>query len=217
VRGSPPKLRPLFNAHDLGDRREWMKLLVLGSLHTLGRTKLEQQREFLRRCDAKGWVKQFVVIFQISRWLPEYVEVLLNVDRLKRPFAIDEIIAPRTSAAFSGSGLDAPALTRGLGMGANFVFRELIRLGVLKQPFAHPHSYVPVRRVCALLDKLATLNIRKLPSKERSSAIYRLLSELIGAERATFGGSFDLPLLALADSPELQEALLGTVLDLEEE
>ena len=101
--GQPPHVRSRFNSRDLDDRRQWITLLVLGSLHTLGRTQFEQHREFLRRCDTKGWLdlfadseqdsqrwmemleaylddpigthdyylwmKQFVVIFQISRWL----------------------------------------------------------------------------------------------------------------------------------------------------
>lgn len=163
------------------------------------------------------WMKQFVVIFQISRWLPEYVDAFLNVDRFTRPFGIDEIIAPRTSSSFSGGGPDAPALTRGLGMGAHFAFRELVRVRVLDQRFAHPHCYVPARRVCALLDKLASSAIRALPSTSRSQAIHTLLVEHMGDQRATFAGAFDLPLLALADSPELQERLLGGPLDLDED
>jgi hypothetical protein len=39
----------------------------------------------------------------------------------------------------------------------------------------------------------------------------------MGDQRATFAGAFDLPLLALADSPELQERLLGGPLDLDED
>ncbi len=251
VDGRRPNVRHRFNAQDLDDRREWITLLVLGSLHTLGRTQLEQHRDFVRRCDTRGWLdvfadteqdgrrwmemletylddpigtheyylwmKQFVVIFQISRWLPEYVDAFLNVNRFTRPFSIDEIIAPRTSAAFSGGGPDAPALTRALGMGACFLFRELTRFGVINQSFADPHSYVPARRVCALIDKIGSTNIRVLPSTERSQAIHRFLVEQLGGQRATFAGSFDLPLLALADSPELQDALLGEPLVLDDD
>jgi hypothetical protein len=141
----------------------------------------------------------------------------LNVDRFTRPFGIDEIIAPRTSSSFSGGGPDAPALTRGLGMGAHFAFRELLRVGVLDQPFAHPHCYVPARRVCALIDTLASSEIRALPSTARSRAIHTFLVEQLGDQRATFIGSFDLPLLALADSHELQEELLGGPLALDDD
>src|ERR1035441_10411048 len=63
------------------------------------------------------WMKQFVSIYQISRWLTEYTEGFLNINRIKQSFALDQIIALRTSAMFSGGGLDAPALNRALGMG----------------------------------------------------------------------------------------------------
>lgn len=102
-------------------------------------------------------------------------------------------------------------------MGACFVFRELMRVGVLNQPFAHPFCYVPARRVCALLDKLASLEIRALPSTLRSPAIHRFLVGQLGDQRATFAGSFDLPLMALADSPDLQNALLGGRLVLDDD
>jgi hypothetical protein len=248
--GQQPHVRSRFNPRDLDDRRQWITLLVLGSLHTLGRTQFEQHRDFLRRCDSKGWLdvfadieqdprrwievleeylddpignhdyylwmKQFVVFFQISRWLPEYIDALLSVDRFQRPFAIDEIIAPRTSASFSGGGPDAPALTRGLGMGACFVFRELMRAGVMNQPFAYQYCYVPARKVCSLLDRLAPLEIRALPPIERSVAIHRFLVAQLGDSRATFSESFDLPLLALADSADLQQSLLGGPLVLDD-
>jgi hypothetical protein len=84
-----------------------------------------------------------------------------------------------------------------------------VRVGVLDRPFAHPHCYVPARRVCALMDTLASSEIRALPSTARSRAIHTLLVEHMGDQRATFAGSFDLPLLALAESHDLQEELLG--------
>jgi hypothetical protein len=239
----PPALRDCFDARNLGERRQWITLLLLGALHSMGRTQLEQHREFLRRCDRKGWLdvfaereqdgrqwmqvleeyledpsdthdyyqwmKQFVVIFQISRWLSEYVEGFLNVGRITESFALDEIIAPRTSALFSGGGPDAPALTRALGMGASFVLRELMRLGVLRQSLAHRYCYVPSLRVCRLLEDLGCSPLATVPFAERSSEIHRFLVSHLDAERATFGQTFDLPLLALAEDPDLQDRLLG--------
>lgn len=249
-KGRPPTLRGRFNLRDLAERREWMTLFLLGALHSMGRTQFEQHREFLRRCDRKGWLdvfadgghdawrwmqvleeyldeppdtqdyyqwmKQFVAIFQVSRWLSEYVESFLNVNRITQPFALDQIIALRRSEFFSGGGPDAPALTRTLRMGACFVLRELARLGVLRQPHAHPHCYVAPRRVCDLLEALGCVHLRALPTTDRSSAIHAFLVDNIGAEQATFGLTFDLPLLALADNPDLQGELLGHVLPRDE-
>jgi hypothetical protein len=247
--GQPPALRDAFYPTDSGDRRAWITLLLLASMHTLGRTQLEQHRNFLSRCDERGWLdvfadgeydarrwmnvlenyledpagkhdyyqwmKQFVVMFQISRWLPEYVDSFLSVNRVKGPFGLDQIIAPRTNASFSGGGPDAPALTRALGFGACFVLRELTRAGTLKQTFAHQHCYVPTGRVCSLLAAIGCENLEAEPAVGRSRAIHRFLLEHMGPERAPFELGFDLPLLALSEDVELQRELCGNPLSLD--
>jgi len=249
--GRPPILRESFSPRDIGDRREWITLFVLAALHTMGRTQLEQHRDFLRRCERKGWLdvfadaepdarrwmqvleeyledpsgaheyhqwmKQFVSIFQVSRWLSEYVESFLNIDRIKQPFALDQIVAPRTSAFFSGGGPDAPALTRALGMGTCFVMRELMRLKRLNQPLAYRYCYVPSRRVCTLVEDLGCSSLRMLPPADRSSAIHKFLADHVDAKLATFNHCFDLPLLALSEDTDLQQTLLGHGLAPEED
>jgi hypothetical protein len=94
-------------------------------------------------------------------------------------------------------------------MGASFVLRELMRLGLLRQPLARRYCYVPSLRVCRLLEDLGCESLRTLPLADRSSEIHRFLVVHLDSERATFGQAFDLPLLALAEDPELQDRLLG--------
>ncbi len=67
------------------------------------------------------------------------------------------------------------------------------------------------------MDTLGSLEIRALPSMTRSFEIHRFLVEQLGDKRAPFAGSFDLPLLALADSPDLQDVLLGGPLVLDDD
>jgi hypothetical protein len=244
--GRPPALRESFAARDLGERREWMTLLLLASMHTIGRTRLEQHRDFLRRCDDKNWLdvfadgehdarrwmdvlesylddpvgnhdyyqwmKQFVVVFQLSRWLPEYVEAFLQINRITRKFGLDEIIAPRTSALFSGGGPDAPVLTRTLGIGACFALRELTRLRILHQPLAHRYCYLPGARVCAITEMIGCPNLQLLPPADRSSGIHQHIVSHLGENRATFDLGFDLPFLALAEDVDVQVAVLGEAL-----
>lgn len=158
--------------------------------------------------DYYQWMKQFVVIFQISRWLPEYVDAFLNVNRFTAPFGLDEIVSPRRSPRFSGGGPDAPSLTRGLGMGACFVLRELTRLRVLRQPLAYRYCYVAPVRVCVLLEALGCPGLQVLSAADRSSGVREFVGTHLGAERATFGLAFDLPLLAVADDRNLQDRFL---------
>jgi hypothetical protein len=161
------------------------------------------------------WMKQFVSIYQISRWLTNYVEGFLNINRVKQPFALDQIIAIRTSAMLSGSGLDAPALNRALGMGVNFVVRELTRLDVLRQNYVYRHCYVPAGRVCSLLKVLGCNEAQCSSMAERSGVIYNFLVAHLGPERANFNRSFDLPLIALSEDEELQQRICGRDLSLD--
>jgi hypothetical protein len=48
------------------------------------------------------WVRQFVSIYQIARWLPEYVASFLAIDRFKERFDLDRVIKPAMSQDFSG-------------------------------------------------------------------------------------------------------------------
>lgn len=238
----PLNLRQPFNHRDGSQRRDWVTLLLLGALHTLGRTRFEQHRDFLRRCERKGWLdifaaadqdarawfrileeyvddpngredylqwmKQFITIFQISRWLSEYVEAFQSVRVMSRPFGLDALTAPRTNPQFAGGGPDAPPLSRALGMGACFVLRELHRVGHVDQQLAHRYCFVPARRVCDLLADLGCSNIRADSHADKSIAAHAFLVRNLDASRATFGRSFDLPLLALAESRELQSEIL---------
>ena len=244
--GQPPSLRTSFSPRDNADRKQWLTLLLLGTLHKLGRVQLEQHRDFLRRCERMGWLdvfadrehdahrwmqvledylddpsgrhdyyqwmKQFVEIFQVSRWLSEYVDAILSINRLRDPFALDQILAPRTSAFFSGGGPEAPSLTRALGIGACFVMRELARLGHLQQSLAHRYCYVPSQGVCDLLDALGCSGLEAASRTDQSAAIHRFLAERLGEDRATFDGSFDLPLQAVTSEVKLQMELLRRTL-----
>lgn len=160
------------------------------------------------KLDYYQWMNQFVAIFQISTWLQEYIDSFLNVDRFKRDFGLDEILVSRESASFS-SGPDAPSLTRALGIGACFVMREMMRLGLLHQPLAHRYCYVPSHQVCEVMEAMDCPDLGSSTPANRSSAIHRFLVEHLGEERATFGRGFDLPLLALAESSDRRVTLFG--------
>jgi len=86
--------------------------------------------------------RQFVSIYQIARSLPEYVGSFLDMDKHNGHFDFDEVLKSRNAASQSGGGWDAPPLTRTLGIGACFVTRELVRIGVLRSRHAHDHAYV---------------------------------------------------------------------------
>jgi hypothetical protein len=241
--GLPPALLFSDAGMTTSERREWMVLLILGSLHTMGRTKPEQHRDFLMRCSRNGWldaiseqntdtrrwfdfiesflddplgnqdyyqwVKQIVAFYQFNRWLPEYVGVLSALDRFDRPLTINDIFNPRENPDLSGSGLDAPSMRRALGMiGVHFVLRELVRLDLLEGRNVSHLCYVPARRVRTLLSTITNGG-----AYDSSNEIHQLLVEVLGKERATFGKTFDLPLLILTDDQKLQRDIIGKEID----
>ena len=164
------------------------------------------------------WVRQFVSIYQIARSLREYVGVFLDIDKHTDRFDFDQILTPRTASTQSGGGWDAPPLTRVLGIGACFVVRELVRMGVLSSRHAHDHAYVGVGRVRNVFVRLGMSDLRgEGASYRHSSQIHRFLIDHLGPDRAHFDRCFDLPFLAIAESAELQKRFLDCQLPSEEE
>jgi hypothetical protein len=100
------------------------------------------------------WVKQFVSIFQLARWLDGYVDLFLDMEKYTKDFSMNDLLISRESIAQQGGGVDAPPLIKTLGIGANFVIRELLRNHVIVQPLAHRHSFVPILRVRNIMKRL---------------------------------------------------------------
>lgn len=150
------------------------------------------------------WLRLFVPIFQLSRWLDDYVELLLGADRRDAAFSLTQLLRPRADRAQQGGGIDAPPLDRTLGIGACFVLRELSRTGMLVNPQVRPHCYMPMARVVRLLMWMGFEGVETWgPRVEQSRAIHEFLTEHLGPERATFGGDFDIPLLMVSEDPQL--------------
>ena len=163
------------------------------------------------------WMRQFVSIYQIARWLPEYAWSFLAIDKYKERFDLDRVTRPATNPDFSGGGLSAPPLTRALGIGACFVVRELVRTDVLQSEFAYDHAYVAVRRVRCVLARLGMSNLQGEPGNYRHSRrIRNFLVDHLGSDRAHFDRCFDLPFLAIAEDSGLQSAFLGCQLAADE-
>lgn len=235
------------NAQDRVGRERWLTVLLLGSLHTLGRMRREQHRSFLEQCKAKGWMdvfterpiradrwmidvlkgyleeqtqdveyyhwmRQFVSIYQLTNWLGEYVAAFRAIGSATSGFACDSITAPRSAPLFQGGGSDAPPITRVLGMGVCFVIREMCRTKVLTNRLAHEHCYVPSLGVRNLLQAIGfesdMAGGSTLPAV--SKEIHKFLVRHLGPDRAIFGGSFDLPLVAMGDRTDVWEEIMAT-------
>jgi len=116
-----------------------------------------------------------------------------------------------TSAVFQGSDYAAPPLIRTLGKGAVFALRELSRWRLVTNPHAHRYCYVPVARLLVLAEALNAGPFAGAADVQ-SAQLHEFLVEHLGPDRATFNGGFDLPLLTLAENPELQQRFLRATL-----
>lgn len=228
-------------------RKGWLILLILGAMHTIGRTTPGQHRKFLEMCLNKGWMdrfiqitngsldewmkilkeyleneiqdtiyfnwmKEFVSIFLLGYWLDEYVWSFKAIEGIKKDFALDDITCPRTYSAFSG-GPDAPPIKKALGMGACFVIREMTRKGIINNPHAFRYCYVPKGSVRDLLKKLGCDGLCDGHDHgTRSTIIHEFLIGHLGDECATFDKSFDLPLIVVAEDPNLQQHLFQEII-----
>ena len=250
--GRPPRLDRDFSRPDTLQRRNWLSLMMLASMQTMGRTNPEQHRNFLRQCEKQGWMdvfadpgfpadrwisvledflgtqtydirfyhwmRQFVSIYQIARWLPEYTRSFLEIDKSKKRFDLDQVTRPAMNSNFSGGGLSAPPLTRALGIGACFVVRELVRTDVLQSEFTFDHAYVAVGRVRDVLARLGMTSLQgELASYRHSSQIRDFLLDHLGPDKAHFNRCFDLPFLTIAEDPGLQTRFLDCHLPADDE
>jgi hypothetical protein len=163
------------------------------------------------------WMKQFVGIYQVSRHLDDYIEVLLTAQRFDHPFELTQLTNTRASAAFQAGGVSAPPLSRILGMGQCFVLRELFRHRVLSNPHAHPHCFVPVARVRRMLVDLGCDDlVGNQQPWEWSRVIYTFLQQHL-RDAATFGGAFDIPLQVVADDASLQMRFFAAPIESEDD
>lgn len=250
----PGGVRPRWTGENLAEdsarRRDWMILLMLGALHTMGRSKIEQHRGFLELCsgnqwldvfasptlDASQWVNvldeylnakvdastyyhwmnHFVPFYQFARWLPEYAELFLTIGRDRQPFQMNDYTRPRASARMSGGGVDAPPISRTLGVGACFVLRELVRTGTIQSGLAHSHCYVPSRSTLAIVEAATGAHFENLGTERwrLSERVYQRLRDALGP-KATFDLAFDIPFFMFrVDNDFREEVCAGTKLDL---
>lgn len=157
------------------------------------------------------WMKQFISIYQVSKYLDGYVNSLLEIDRYAPgAFSIDHIREPMASPEQQGGGYAVPSLRRALGIGICFILREMNRMGLVRNPDIQRYCYVPSKRVRDIFtDHLGLSSLLIENGIQASQLIHGFLTENLGAEKATFRGSFDLPFLTLADNPSLYSIYLA--------
>lgn len=150
----------------------------------------------------RHWLGLYPTLYQLHRHGDTYRELLSRAaEHPGESFTLSTLLAPRANPALSGAGgaFDAPPLAPALGIGAPWALRELVRLRVIpRSAHVDRYCYVPRR---ATRDLLASLGAQGMNGTwagdhgERARAMFDFVAHHLGsAERAAFGGAFDLPL-----------------------
>jgi hypothetical protein len=218
------------------DRQSWMTLFALGLMQRLGRTRDFQHRGFIDFSDSKGWwpvfcnvrpqddsdawmnilkdyaeqpradekyirwMDCFPSLYRIARWMEAYCHVFLSLNQ-RTPRELAAYLAPNEDPILDGSDIHAPSLRNSLRLGQHIVVRELLRAGALRSDAARSLAYMPNFRVRTLFTQIG------YPTPDNGMALSRIVGDALG-ERADFHGDYDIPLLILAGSPELQAQVL---------
>lgn len=179
---------------------QWMKVL----------DEYLQDQFYASEYDA--WMMRFVTIYRFSRWLDEYADSWLAIKYQSAKFSLEDVLNTATSSVHAGGGVSAPRLSRTLGIGANFMLRELVRNGVLNGASAivsSEHCFVPHLRVRQLLNELGMQLDEEHAYMNQSQKIYEFISLHIGKEKAIFDFSFDIPFQIISRDNQLQGQLFS--------
>ena len=153
-----------------------------------------------------AWMDAFPRIFRISRWLAEYVEIFMSLNRRGQDGLV-QLLTPMTDSLLQGGGVSAPPINRTLRMGKHIVIRELLRQKIVTNSVAAHYAYMPSQSVIQLLEDLG------IEGCEEGRDIYKSLVDSLGKEKAIFGGDYDIPLRILVKNREIAWDILRVSVD----
>lgn len=147
----------------------------------------------------RQWMNRFLVIYKFARYMDDYQEAFLSIDRTPDFSQLSTILKPKTNPNFQGGGISAPPIEKTLGIGACFVVRELRRKEILVAPQVVPFCYLPVGRVRNLCSALGCRDIEGSGIPNHSPNIYQFLCTHLGEDHADFLNCYDIPLQIVTD------------------
>ena len=148
------------------------------------------------------WRGSFVALYTVARWLDRYARLMLKLpdiiaDKDGR-VSLRELMNPAHSPAVRRLGVDAAPLARTLGIGVNWMIRELLRAGVYRRGVMAPYAWMSSRRVRDFLVRAGGPTLDE-PAPDHSPQIHEFVVKELGSEAAEFDGDYDLPLQLRTD------------------
>ncbi|MEP4033076.1 hypothetical protein [Roseibium polysiphoniae] len=144
------------------------------------------------------WRRTFVELYSVARWLEEYREITIKLPRIIEQhgaISLNGALQPSYWPPAMRLSIDAAPINRSLGIGMNWMIRELLRHSTYETRDEHlmfPYVWAPSQRVRILLNKLGA-DVGERADKEASRAISDFVTKHLGEDRR-FDGDFDLPL-----------------------
>ncbi|WPL17963.1 hypothetical protein Thiowin_03011 [Thiorhodovibrio winogradskyi] len=147
------------------------------------------------------WIAYFPRLYRFRRWMDDYVDLFLSIDRFNQDFTLDQLLTPKANPHFQGGGIEAPPLIRTLRVGGPLIIRELLYQKIITNPLAIPHAYAPIQRIKDWFGQFDEI-------VETSNDIYDLLVKHLDEQRATFNGAYDIPLRLISLDQTLELRIL---------
>lgn len=148
------------------------------------------------------WRRSFVSLYTVARWLDEYTHLMRRlpdiVEEAEGRISLREVLDPTYSPSVKKLGVEAAPLARVVGMGINWMVRELVRSGFYERGgVMAPYSWMPSRRVRDFLQAQGL----EIPDRnpDHSLGIHEFVCRELGPEMAEFHGDYDLPLQLWTD------------------
>lgn len=148
------------------------------------------------------WRGSFVALYTVARWLDGYARLMLKLPDIIADMdgrvSLRELMNPAHSPAVRRLGVDAAPLARTLGIGVNWMIRELLRAGVYRRGVMAPYAWMSSRRVRDFLVRAGGPALDEA-DPDHSGQIHEFVGKELGSEAAEFDGDYDLPLQLRTD------------------
>ena len=143
------------------------------------------------------WRGSFLALYTVARYMDEYIRLMQKLPDIveeEGPLSLQEVLDPMHSPAVRKLGVDAAPLAQTLGIGVNWMIRELLRAGLYERGGVMvPYAWMSSRRVREFLRQAGGPSLDEA-NPDHSRQIYKFVVEELGREAAEFDGDYDLPL-----------------------
>ncbi|WP_442580320.1 sacsin N-terminal ATP-binding-like domain-containing protein [Mesorhizobium sp. ASY16-5R] len=151
------------------------------------------------------WRRALIDLYKVARWLPQYAWIITKLPRAaaaapKGQIKLSDVLTPSFSPLWREAGVDAAPLIRTLGLGANWMLRELSRNKFWTDSDVAaiaPYTWASTGRARGLLNKLGA-GLGDVGSMDLSRAIWEFVSDRLSNRRNELVLDGDLPLQIIA-------------------